>query len=255
MTYKFIAPQAAGYPPVEGPPSPVLALTAAALRTLTIQPGLLATVQDSVLGLGEVIFARANGAIPQFALCVLTPVWDNTLRMFVQNMIAVPNTANLGRAVFVAQSSGAMVAGQWGWFLRSGVTPINGTASVAADTAFGITAAGQIGANTAGKQVLGGRIARAGADSLTKVAVSGVAGAFTFVVDNVDGLFVGMAPTGTGIGAANTVTAIDQLSNEVTVSVANSAAVSGNIAFAFTNGAVVYNVAVINCPIAQGAIT
>jgi hypothetical protein len=251
MSFKFLAPQAAGYPSINGAPL----AAPAALRFLPLQPGFLASAYDPVFGQGEFIFARANGAIRQFGLCVLTPVYDATSRTYLSNMTEVPNTANLGRPVYVAQSSGAMVAGQYGWFMMSGVTPVNSTASVAADSAFGIVAAGQVGANSAGKQINGGRTVQAGAATIVKNAVSGLAGANTIVVDNVDGLFVGQYVSGTGVGAAAAVTAIDEISNEVTVSVVNSAAVSGSVTFTFNNATIFYNVVQVNRPFAQGAIT
>lgn len=250
MTYKFDA-RFIGFPPIESTPIPV----PANIRALPVQPGQLAIAYDNVFGQGEFIFARAGGAIRQYGLCVLTPVWDTATRMYRMDMTEVPNTANLGRALYVSQVSGALTTGQYGWFMRSGVTPINSNASVAADTTFGIVAAGQAGANSAGKQVLGGRVIQAGASTLVKVAVAGVSGETTARLNDVDGVFVGAFVSGTGIGASAVVTAVDQISNEVTLSVANSAAPSGNITFTFNNATIFYNVAAIQNPIAQGAIT
>jgi hypothetical protein len=74
--------------------------------------------------------------------------------------IVCPNTANLGKLVAVCMSEqgsvgavNALTVGQFGWFMLSGNTPINGTATVAVGVNVGITAAGQIGAFAAGKQV------------------------------------------------------------------------------------------------------
>jgi hypothetical protein len=43
----------------------------------------------------------------------------------------------------------------YGWFQKAGVVPVKSTATVAAAAAVGLTGAGTIGANTAGKQILG----------------------------------------------------------------------------------------------------
>jgi len=74
------------------------------LKDLPFLPGLMARATDPVWGPGDFIFARAGGAIRLFGLCVLTPVYDGTGFTFTQNMTEVPNTANLGRSLYVYQS-------------------------------------------------------------------------------------------------------------------------------------------------------
>lgn len=239
-----------------GYPAPSEATSASInFRDVPVAPGLIVAAMDDVWGGAELIYARANGTIPQFGLCVLTPSWDSTNKVYRWDATAAPNTINLGRTLAVAQANGALVAGQYAWFMISGITPINGTASVAADTTFGITAAGQIGANTAGKQVLGGRVIQAATATVAKAGSTGLSGDTTINVPDTNGLFVGGYLSGAGVGASAVITFIDPLGKFIIASVANSAAINGTVTQTANNAAVFYNVAHINRPIAQGAIT
>lgn len=252
MTYKFDAPQAAGYPPIEAiVPAP------ARLNLLPISAGLIATAEDPVWGPGEFIFARANGSIRQYGLCVLTPVWDATNQVFQYNMTECPNTANMGRPVYVPQCGGALTAGQYAWFMNSGVTPINGTATVAADSGFGITAAGQVGAFSAGKQVVNARIVTPATQTVVKAVVGAGAaiGETVIPLQNVQGLFVGGYVAGTGIPAGASISAIDQVSSTITISAALTAAAAGNVTQTANNAVIFYNIAHMDRSFAQGAIT
>lgn len=250
MTYKFDS-RFIGYPPIES--VPLAAPAAGAFPAMT--PGFLAAAEDPVWGPGEFIFARANGAIRQYGLCVLTPVWDGTNLTYTQNMTECPNTALLGRPVYVSQATGALASGQFGWFMTTGVSPVNGTVSVAADVAAGITAAGQIGTLAVSKQILNARVVKAGADTVVKAAVAGASGDNRIFVDNAQGWFVGAYLSGTGVGASTIITGIDPLNKFVTVSVANSAAVTGNVTATFNNATIFYNILAMNRPMAQGPIT
>ncbi len=257
MTYKLDA-RFIGYPPIEGLLSTV-ALAPTGVPWPPITPGLVATADDPVFGQGEFVFARANGAIRQYGLCVLTPTFNATTRIFDQMMTEAANTANLGRSVYVAMAEGAMASGQYGWFCRAGTVPINGTASVAAGTTVGVTAAGQIGANSAGKQILNAVSCQAATATVVRAAAgpgnNNLSGGFTIQVVNTDGMFVGGYVSGTGVGAAAIITAIDRINNVLTVSVANSAAVTGNVTQTNNNATIFYNVVAIDRPFMQGAIT
>lgn len=251
MTYKLESPQQAGYPPIE-----VMVSAPSSLLNLPIDAGQLIQAEDKVWGTGEFVFARANGSIRQYGLCVLTPVWDSTNLTYTWNATEVPNTANLGRTLCVAQGAGAMSSGQYGWFMISGITPVNCSASVTADSTFGIAAAGQGGANSAGKQILNARVVTAATQAPTRVAVSGESGDTRINFTNTDGFIVGGYLSGTGVGASAVVTFIDPLGKYILASVANSASVAGQtVTCTYNNATVFYNVAHLNRPFAQGAIT
>lgn len=221
--------------------------------THRLPPGQLLTMADNWWGAAEFIYARAAGAIRAFGLCVVTPVFDSTLGSYRYDVTEVPNTANLGRMLAVAPC--ALSSGQYTWFQISGLTPVNCSASVAADTTFGIAAAGQGGANGAGKQVLNARIAAAATTTVVKAGCTAPLGSNTLQVPNSDGWFVGAYLSGTGIAAGTTVSSIDPSGRFVTLSAATTAAVAGTVTATYNNATVFYNVAHLNRPFAQGAIT
>jgi hypothetical protein len=214
------------------------------------RPGFLLSAIDTYWGAGEFIYCRANGTINAQALCVITPVFSTN--RFIYNATEVPNTANLGRMVGVAMTSAT--SGQFFWLMVTGVVPVRSTASVAADSTFGITGAGQIGANSAGRQILN---ARSVAAATTTVAKTGLAnsGSTRLQINNADGWFVGAYLSGTGIAATTTVVDIDPAGLYVTLSLVTTAAVNGTVTATYNNSTVFYNVVHINRPFAQGAIT
>lgn len=214
-------------------------------------PGFTAFFEDPYWGLTEVIYVRANGTIRQGGLIVITPTltggrwrWDAT---------EVPNTANLGRPVYVAMTS--MTVGQFGWASNMGIIPVNCNASVAADTTFGIAAAGQGGANSAGKQVLNARVIAAASTTVAKAGSTANSGSNQLRVNGADGWFIGAYLSGTGIAAGTTVLDISPDGQTVTLSAVTTAAVNGTVTATYNNGTVFYNVCHIDRPCAQGAIT
>jgi hypothetical protein len=249
VTYKFVD-NYIGYPAVED--ILLSAAVPASLARLPVPPGLLVSAIDSVYGTGEFVYARANGSIRQFGVCVLTPVWDATNFVFTQNMTECPSTAILGRAVYIAMR--AMSAGDYAWFMATGVVPVNCNATVAADTTFSVAVAGQGGATVAGKQIVNARVVTPATNTVVKTA-SGLNGDTQINVNNADGLFLGGFISGTGVGASAAIAGIDPLGKFVISSVANSAAVSGNLTQTANNGTIFYNIAAVNRAFAQGAIT
>jgi hypothetical protein len=219
--------------------------------TARLAPGTIVNAIDPFWGGGEFIYVKANGAIRQYGLIVITPVIASGALVF--NATEVPNTANLGRAVAVAMVPAS--SGQFFWACIGGVVPVNCQAAVAADTTFGIAAAGQGGANTAGKQVLGARIVIASTQTVAKAGCTANSGSTRLLVPNADGWFAGAYLSGTGIAAGTTVSDIDPSGTVVTLSAATTAAVNGTVTATYNNATVFYNVAHINRPLAQGAIT
>src|SRR6516162_8117557 len=169
--------QAPGYPPIES-------FLPATVTTPAFDVGVPMMAADSVWGGAEFIFAKANGTIPLRPLCQLLPVWNSTNRNFDWNATVCPNTTLMGRPVGVCMAESgdavnALVVNQWGWFMLTGLTPVNGTATVAADTAIGITAAGQIGALTASKQIVNARCVTPATQTVVTASVLGLSGANT----------------------------------------------------------------------------
>lgn len=250
MTFRF-DDQYAGYPPIEN----VVAAPSGFPLGLNISPGSLYPAEDPVWGPGEFVFARAGGAIPLANVCVLTPVWDATNKVYTYNMTTVPNTANLGRPLYVYVGNTALTTGQYAWFMATGRYPTSSNASVAADTTAGIVAAGQIGAVSAGKQVLNARVMTAATQTVVATAISGASGDTRIFISSTAGFFPGVYVSGTGVGAAAICKFVDPLGRYIDVTVANSAAVSGNVTATYNNATIFYNVLEMNRVFAQGQIT
>jgi hypothetical protein len=213
-----------------------------------IPQGIIVAADDLYWGGGEFMFVKANGTIRQFGLCVVNPTFNSTLGQWEYLATEVPATANLGRTLGVAMR--AATTGQFLWLSVAGLTPLSVNASVAADTTFGIGAAGQGGANVAGRQVLN---ARSAAPSTTTVVKQGQAasGSTLLTVSDASGWFPGIALSGTGIAGGTTVTSVDVNNRTITLSAATTAAVNGAVTGTYTGFIVAY----LNRPFAQGAIT
>lgn len=219
--------------------------------TERVQSGLVVSAVDPYWGGGEFIYVKANGSIRMYGLCVITPVISGG--KIVYNATEVPNTANLARTLGVAMVPAS--SGEFLWLCIGGVVPVNCAAAVAADTAFGIAAAGQGGATAAGKEILGGRVVIASTTTVVKTGCVANSGSTDLRVPNADGWFVGGYISGTGIPAATTISDIDPSGTRVTLSAATTAAVNGSVTVTYNNATIYYNVAHINRPHAQGRIT
>lgn len=212
--------------------------------------GATVTVVDPFYGGQELIYL----AVPtSTALNVGHAVtWDVNNRI-----VALPNTANLGFPVAFALNAVASDASniQYGWFLIEGQVLAWSNASVAAAAAIGIVAAGQLGANSAGKQILNARVAAAATTTVAKTNTSTQSGSTLIRVTNTDGWFVGIALSGTGIAASTVVTAIDPDNRTVTMN--NAATATGSVTVTGTrnDGTNFWNLVVVDRPLAQGAIT
>lgn len=204
-------------------------------------------------GGGEFMYVKAGGTIAQFALVTILPTFSSALNRWEFVATEVPNTANLGRSVGVAMI--AATSGQFIWAQIAGVTPVKAGASVAADTSFGITAAGTTGAVAAGKQILNARVVGAATTTVLKAGCVASSGSTVLSVPNADGWFPGIYLSGTGIAASTSVTAVDISGRRVTLNNATTAAISGSVTGTYNNATIFYNVAVLNRPFAQGAIT
>jgi len=214
------------------------------------EPGTIVTAISNYWGGGEFIYLRAAGTITAQALVVITPTLASGEWRY--DATEVPNTANLGRTLAVACASAT--TGQFFWAQIAGVCPVRCNASVAADTTFGIAAAGQGGANSAGKQIVNARVVAPATTTVVKVGTANAA-SNQLRISGADGWFVGAFLSGTGIAAGTTITEIDPSGTVVPLSANTTALVAGNVTATYNNATVFFNVAHINRPFAQGAIT
>jgi hypothetical protein len=212
-------------------------------------------VNDPVWGTLEVLVARANGAIRVWGACTIQPDWNGTTGVFDILASEVANTANLGRPGCIAMQP--LSDGQWGFFCVAGITPVNCTASVASNTALGIQANGQLGANSAGKQFLNSRnIEPSASHTVAKTSCSARPGSTRLRVPRgLNGWAFGVFLSGTGLAAGTTLAGIEPDGFTAILSAATTAAVNGTVTAAFNDGTTFYNIATYNQPLYQGAIT
>lgn len=208
---------------------------------------------DPYWGGGRFVYCRATAAIRQFGLVSINCAFDSTNKLWKWQATELANTANLGRTVGVAMSAAA--TDDFIWVCVQGLVPVNCTASVAADTAFGVVAAGQGGAIANGKQICNARVAAPATTTVAKANSIGASGSYQIKVSDTDGWFIGAYLSGTGVGADAKITKIDSDKKTVTVDVANSAAISGTVTATYNNSTIYYNVVQLNNPFAQGQVS
>jgi hypothetical protein len=208
--------------------------------------GVVVSAQDPVFGGAEFMLVQANGVIPVNALVQILPTFNATTLRYDYFAVVAANTATTGRMFGVAMQ--AMTAAQFGWIMVTGTYPVSGTATVAAGTSVGITAAGQVGALVVGKGVFSMISINPATATVVKASVTGKSGDNKIYVANTNGLFIGGYLSGTGVGASTIITAIDEIKNELTVSVVNSATVTGNVTQTNNNATIFYNTVNFNRP-------
>ena len=210
------------------------------------QLGLEVTATDPFWGLGVFMYVKSTDAILKGSVVI----WDESY-----NTVLVPNTANQGFPLGVAMAP--MASGTFGWVQRSGRAVYKTNATVAADTAIGITAAGILGTLAAGKQVLGcrNRVAATGTKTVTaQTAIN----SSVVTTAGYDGFFLGMALSGTGVPASTVVAKLDPDGRTIYMGSAigtidKLATASGSITLTGTYTG--FGSGLIGFPVAQGAIT
>jgi len=172
----------------------------------TVQRHPLGTVVDAVdpyWGAGVFIYVKSDDTIIKGSVCTFDVSASGELEA-----ILVPNTPNLGVPVGVAMAP--MAAGVYGWLQLTGVAVYKTGSTVAAAAAIGITAAGVLGTNAAGKQILGVRNLRSATATVSFTNTQTFSGlGKLYRPAGYDGAFLGMALSGTGIPASTFVAGLD----------------------------------------------
>lgn len=217
---------------------------------------------DNYWGAVEFMYGQASATCAAWGLCAILPALVSGRFQF--QMAPVANAANQARPLCVAIQQ--MAANQFGWFAVGGLLPINSTASVAAATVLGIAGVGLAGANTAGKEILNTINVLPATTTVAKNCFVQANQALIQVTGNntIDGLFVGAAISGTGIPAGAVVQTFDPDGRRFTLSAGPGVTgaqvlptASGGVVLTATynDGTNFYNIAHLNRPFAQGAIT
>lgn len=217
----------------------------------TVQRHVLGTrvkAVDPFWGAGTFMYVKSSDALLKGSLVM----WDEAYLG-----VLLPSTTLQGFPFGVAMAP--MASGVFGWIQLEGRCVWKTSATVAADAAVAIAAAGVVGASAAGKQLVNARnrISATGTKTFTAQTFNG--SNKIYVSGGYDGAFLGMALTGTGVGASAVVAALDPDGKTIyagtaigTASGANNTA-TGLITLTGTYTG--YGSGMINNPFAQGAIT
>lgn len=162
--------------------------------------GMKVTAVDPYWGFGEFIYVKSNDAILKGSLVAIgtAPTYLGTL---------LPSTAGQGFPFGVAMN--AIPSGSYGWLQISGACVYKTNATVSADTAIAVAAAGIAGTLAAGKQLLNTRNVKSATATVTVTAQTTLNNGVLVCAPGYDGFFLGMALSGTGIPASTVVAALD----------------------------------------------
>lgn len=224
--------------------------------TPTFTNGATVDAVDNYFGPGRFIYMQANAAISKFSLCTILPALSGAAPFqYVIQAGPVANTANLGLPACVAMQ--AMTTGQWGWFATSGTVPVWCSASLAAGSKVGIVAAGQGGTLTGGKMVEGAVVVAPATTTVVKANSQSVVGNLGQVLlQNTDGLFSGVAVSGTGITGGTLVSSFQSDMRTIGLSANATAAVAGSLTFTYNDATNFYNLVYLGDGLSyQGPIT
>lgn len=216
--------------------------------TQRCQLGVKVDAVDPYWGFGTFIYVKSNDSIIKGSLVRIgkAPTFLGTL---------YPNTGNLGQPFGVAMAP--MASGTYGWVMVVGAAVYKTNATVAADAAIGLAAAGIAGTNGAGKQMLNTHNVLAATATITVTAQTQL-GSSQLDTAGYDGFFLGMALTGTGVPASTVVAALDPDGRTISMGSAIAtidvvATATGSITLTGTYTG--YGQGIICYPFIQGAIT
>lgn len=160
--------------------------------------GMVVTAVDPYWGWGEFVYLKSNDAVLKGSVVS----WGATFLAAL-----TPSTAGQGFPVAVAMAPAA--SGTYFWAQLSGLAVYKTNATVAADTAVAIAAAGIVGTLANGKQVVNCRNVRAATATVTMTANTQNGTGVLFCPQGYDGAFLGAALSGTGVPASTVVAALD----------------------------------------------
>lgn len=154
---------------------------------------------DPYWGTGRFIYIKSNDAILKGSLVTWDEAYLGTL---------LPSTAGQGFQFGVAMN--AIASGSYGWLQICGRCVYKTNATVAADTAVAVAAAGIAGTLANGKQLLNtrNRVGATGTKTFANTQTTNGTNVL-LVTQGYDGAFLGMALSGTGIPASTVVAGLD----------------------------------------------
>lgn len=170
-----------------------------AVDTVQRQPlGMEVTAVDPFWGTGVFVYLKSNDAVLKGS----SVMWDE-----IYQAALLPSTVTQGFPFAIAMTPAA--SGTFFWAQHTGRAVYKTNATVAADGVLAIAAAGILGATATGKQVLGirNRISATGTKTVTVTTQTNTG---TLLAQaGYDGIFLGMALSGTGIPASTVAAGLD----------------------------------------------
>jgi hypothetical protein len=216
--------------------------------TVQRQPlGMTVTATDPFWGAGKFIYLKSNGTILKGSLVM----WDELYQAAL-----LPTTTLQGFPFAVAMYPAA--SGNFFWAQTEGRAVYQTNATVAADTNMAVAAAGIAGTLVAGKQLVNFRNRIAATGTLTKTVNTQSGSGILYCPQGYDGIFLGIALSGTGIPASSFAAGLDPDGKRITMGSAigtfdKTATATGSITLTGTYTG--FGSGMINNPFAQGAIT
>lgn len=216
--------------------------------TVQRQPlGMTVMAVDPFWGTGEFIYVKSNDAILKGSLVAWDEVYLGTL---------LPSTTLQGFPFGVAMAP--IPSASFGWLQISGRCVYKTNATVAADVAVAVAAAGIAGTLATGKQLVNVRNRISATGTVTATVTTTNNSSTLVALKGYDGFFIGAALSGTGVPAATVVAALDPDGKRIYMGSAigtidKLATATGSITLTGTYTG--FGSAIINRPFAQGAIT
>lgn len=223
---------------------PIQAVSPSAL----MPAGVIVQAVEPQLGAGEFIYLPGAASMAAGDLCQ----YDLLAPAITRGSF----TANIAAPICVAMAP-IDATSKWGWYQIEGmaIAKNNGTAANNSNVFHVASNVTLSSSAVAGRQILGAITRTANSATFTKTCTTTL-GSNILKVPNLDGLFVGLPLSGTGIPGSTVVAAgVDSQpflnSNEILMN--NAATATGTVTITFTRTN--FSVVLINRPIGQGQIT
>ena len=201
---------------------------------------------DNFWGTGKFIYLKSNDAVLKGSIVSWDELYQATL---------TPTTAGQGFPVAVAMYPAA--SGNFFWAQTEGLAVYRTNATVAADTAVAVAAAGIVGTLANGKQIVNCRNRKAATATSTKVVNTTNGSSVLTAISGYDGIFLGGAITGTGIPSSSVVAAMDPDGKRFSIGSAIGTIdklATGTASVTITQTFTGFGWGLINNPFAQGQI-
>lgn len=224
-----------------------------------VHPGMIISTQDT-MGIST------TTSVPNWGTCELMYVINRTGSAIIPGrlvhidkdfgLLDMPNTAGTGRPVYVTLTHFAIgsTTPQGGWVMLSGIAPVSFSVAATVGIVFFGTAGQASPTQAAGKQINNAwtLIAAAGNFTRSMLTQSGSA----FVRCNIQGMYPGLAFTGTGIPASSVISSISTGGDGIFIGSAVgtnvNATATGQVTGTFTHTG--YGIVHFNRPFVQGQI-